>query len=88
MTAADYAQLLKDGMAFHQEISVPVRGQYYLRTAIHDMNSDRVGAVEVPIAEVAHLDPLQTPVAAVMVPVSSVQLPASAPAAPVAPTPK
>ena len=39
-------------MAFHQEISVPVRGQYYLRTAIHDMISDRVGAVEVPIAEV------------------------------------
>ena len=52
MTAADYAQLLKDCMVFHQEISVPVRGQYYLRMAIHEMVSDRVGAVEVPIAEV------------------------------------
>lgn len=88
MTPADYAQLLKGGMAFHQEISVPVRGQYYLRTAIHDMISDRVGAVEVPIAEVAHLDPLQTPAAAVTAPAPPVQLPANAPSAPLAPTPK
>ncbi len=86
MTPADYAQLLKGGMAFHQEISVPVRGQYYLRTAIHDMISDRVGAVEVPIAEVAHLDPLQAPAAAVIAPAQSVQLPADAPAAALAPT--
>ena len=45
-------------MAFHQEISVPVKGQYYLRTAIHDMVSDNVGAVEIPVAAVARLDPL------------------------------
>jgi hypothetical protein len=59
MTPADYAKLLTGGMAFHQEISVPVRGQYFVRTAVHDMISDRVGAVEVPIAVVARLDPLQ-----------------------------
>jgi VWFA-related protein len=59
LTPADYAKLLVGGMAFHQEISVPVKGQYYLRTAIHDMVSDKVGAVEVPIAAVARLDPLQ-----------------------------
>jgi VWFA-related protein len=63
MTPADYAKLLTGGMAFHQEISVPVKGQYYLRTAIHDMISDRVGAVEVPIAAVARLDPLQAEIA-------------------------
>jgi hypothetical protein len=76
MTPADYAKMLSGGMAFHQEISVPVKGNYYVRTAIHDMISDRVGAVEVPIAEVAHLDPLQ---AAVAPPADS--------AMPVAPTP-
>jgi VWFA-related protein len=59
LTPAEYAKLLTGGMAFHQEISVPVKGQYFLRTAIHDMVSDRVGAVEVPIAAVAHLEPLQ-----------------------------
>ena len=59
LTPADYAKLLTGGMAFHQEVSVPVKGQYFLRTAIHDMISDRVGAVEVPIAAVARLEPLK-----------------------------
>jgi hypothetical protein len=58
LTSADYAKLLAGGMAFHQEISVPVKGEHYLRTAIHDMVSDRVGAVEVPVAAVARLEPL------------------------------
>ena len=60
LTPADYQQLLTGGMAFHQEISVPVKGQYFIRTAIHDMVSDRVGAVEIPVSAVAHLTPLKT----------------------------
>ena len=59
LTPADYQLLLSGGMAFHQQISVPMKGQYYIRTAIHDMVSDRVGAVEVPVATVAKLDPLK-----------------------------
>ena len=59
MSPAEYARMLKGQLAFHQEISVPVKGNYFLRTAIHDMISDRVGAVEVPIAVVARLEPLQ-----------------------------
>jgi len=58
LTAADYAKLLSGGMAFHQQVSVPVKGEHYLRTAIHDMVSDRVGAVEIPVAAVARLEPL------------------------------
>lgn len=64
LTPAQYNQLLSGVMAFHQQISVPVKGQYYLRTAIHDMVSDNVGAVEVPVAAVARLDPLQQVAAA------------------------
>jgi VWFA-related protein len=66
MSAADYERLQNSGtgIAFHQEISVPVKGQYYLRTAIHDLNSDRVGAVEVPVSAVAKLDPLKPLIAA------------------------
>jgi VWFA-related protein len=60
LTPADYAQLLTGGIAFHQEISVPVKGQYFIRTAIHDMVSDQVGAVEIPISAVARLTPLKT----------------------------
>jgi len=59
LTPAEYNTLLSGGMAFHQQISVPVKGQYYLRTAIHDMESDNVGAVEVPVSAVARLDPLK-----------------------------
>jgi hypothetical protein len=59
LTPDDFAQLQTVGMAFHQEISVPVKGQYYIRTAIHDLNSDRVGAKEVPVATVARLQPLE-----------------------------
>lgn len=80
LTPADYAKLLTGGMAFHQEVSVPVKGNYFLRTAIHDMVSDRVGAVEIPVAAVARLEPLK-PLAAVDAP--SVALPPSA--APVTP---
>jgi VWFA-related protein len=74
LTPADYTKLMVGGMAFHQQISVPMKGRYYLRTAIHDMVSDKVGAVEVPVAAVARLEPLQ-PLPALLAP--SVPLPAS-----------
>lgn len=59
LSPADYRKLLAGGMAFHQQISVPVKGDYFVRTAIHDMVSDRVGAVEVPVESIARLEPLQ-----------------------------
>ena len=58
LTPADYVKLLAGGMWFHQQISVPVKGEHYLRTAIHDMVSDKVGAVEIPVAAIARLEPL------------------------------
>jgi VWFA-related protein len=81
LTPADYAKLLSGGMAFHQQVSVPVKGQYYIRTAIHDMVSDNVGTVEVPVSVVARLDPLQQLAAA---PTAS---PDATPAAPAAQAP-
>jgi VWFA-related protein len=83
MTPAQYAEMLKGNIAFHQEISVPVKGNYFLRTAIHDMISDRVGAVEVPIAVVAHLDPLQAAAAPTLQALPG----GGAPASPAAATP-
>jgi VWFA-related protein len=46
ITAAKKATMLKSGMQFHQEISVPVKGDYYIRAGIHDRVSDAMGAVE------------------------------------------
>lgn len=84
LTPPDYNKLLAGGMAFHQEISVPVNGVHFLRTAIHDLVSDRVGAVEIPVAQVARLEPLkELPAASDAVPAApDASAPATTPAAP------
>jgi VWFA-related protein len=58
LSAETYAGLLQHGLPYHQEISVPVKGQYYLRIGIHDLTGNRVGALEVPVASVKDLAPL------------------------------
>ena len=85
LTPAQYAEMLKGNLAFHQEISVPVKGQYFLRTAIHDMVSDKVGAVEVPIVSVARLEPLQAMAAPSVAPTENTVVPASAEPVPTTP---
>lgn len=52
ITAAKKATMLKSGMQFHQEISVPVKGHYYLRAGIHDRVGDTMGAVEMDVDDV------------------------------------
>ena len=52
-----YKQLFQHGLQFHQEVSVPLSGAYYLRIGLHDLNSNRIGALEVPIASVRNLPP-------------------------------
>lgn len=42
----------------HQEISVPARGSYSLRTGIRDVRSNHIGALEVSIAAIRTLPPL------------------------------
>ena len=52
ITAAKKATMLKSGMQFHQEISVPVKGDFYLRAGIHDRVGDAMGAVEMDVNDV------------------------------------
>ena len=47
-----YAQVLANGLAMRQPIDVPAKGTYFLRVGMHDPASDRVGAVEIPVAAV------------------------------------
>jgi VWFA-related protein len=56
--AARFASLQKTGIRFRQEISVPVKGELFLRIGIHDEATGRVGAVELPISAVSKLPPL------------------------------
>jgi VWFA-related protein len=58
LAPAAYQEFLRHGIPWHQEVSVPVKGDYYLRIGIHDLTGDRVGAVEVPIATIKDLPPL------------------------------
>ncbi len=47
LSTANFAHFLQTPLSFNQDISVPVKGEYFLRIAIHDLGSDRAGAVEV-----------------------------------------
>jgi hypothetical protein len=46
---------LKTGIPFHQTISVPAKGDYYLRIAVHDTPSNKLGVIEIPIDTVRTL---------------------------------
>jgi VWFA-related protein len=55
-----YNAMLQQGLAFRQEVSVPVKGgPYFLRIGVQDQATAHVGAVEIPIESVANLKPLQ-----------------------------
>ena len=56
-------EVLHAGVPFTQQISVPARAGNVLRVAIHDNLSDKVGAVEIPVAYIRNL-PIATPDAA------------------------
>jgi hypothetical protein len=43
---------------YKQEISVPVKGEYYLRVGIHDLLTNHIGALELPVSAVVNLPPL------------------------------
>jgi hypothetical protein len=52
-----FNKLLDIGVQFKQPISVPDKGTYYLRVGIHDLISNHVGAVEIPVASIGNLSP-------------------------------
>jgi VWFA-related protein len=72
ITPEQFKRLQQIGIPFHQVISVPVKGDYSIRTAIHDLRTNRIGTTELNVAQVKNLTPLQ---------------PAPPPAPPAAPTP-
>jgi VWFA-related protein len=61
LSPSEYVTTLRTGVPYHAEISVPARGEFFVRTAVHDLASGRVGAVEIPVAAVAGLAPRTAP---------------------------
>jgi VWFA-related protein len=61
MTPRQFSALMRSGLPFHEEISVPVKGQFWIRTGIHDLNGDKVGTTEIAVALVKNLPALSVP---------------------------
>jgi len=49
---AHYRRLLQGGLTAQQQIAVPAKGSYFLRVGVHDVASDHIGAVEIPVDQV------------------------------------
>ena len=69
--ADHYGAVLRSGLRFRQEISVPVEGYSFLRIGVHEQSTNKIGTVELPVAAVSNLPALAPPPA-----------PQAAPAAP------
>ena len=52
LSDAHYRKMLQDGVPVRQEVAVPVKGNYFLRVGVHDVASDHIGAIEIPVDEV------------------------------------
>ncbi|MGF7180041.1 VWA domain-containing protein [Tunturiibacter psychrotolerans] len=61
LTPGLYERTLHTGVFFHQQISVPLKGEFYFRVGVHDVTADRDGAVEIPVASVKDLPPVVEP---------------------------
>jgi hypothetical protein len=55
--ADKFSSAMQHNLEYQQQISVPVKGEYYLRVGMRDSTSDRMGALELPVAAVAKLSP-------------------------------
>lgn len=44
---------LREGVRYQQQIAVPAKGEYYVRSGIHDLIGDKIGAIEVPASSIA-----------------------------------
>ncbi len=51
-SAAKYNEWMQRGLTLSQDIDAPAKGEYFLRMGVHDINTDHVGAVEVPLASI------------------------------------
>jgi len=61
--ADHFTAVLRSGLRFRQEISVPVEGYSFLRIGVHEQASNKIGTVELPVAAVSTLPAVAAPAA-------------------------
>jgi VWFA-related protein len=49
---AAYQSMLANGAKLRQDIDLPAKGDYTLRIGVHDLTTDRVGALEIPASAI------------------------------------
>jgi VWFA-related protein len=76
---AAYKEARDTGVQYEQQISLPVKGAFTVRVGMLDMNSGRVGSIEIPVSVIAKLPPATPTTATGTAPAPA---PASGPAAP------
>jgi hypothetical protein len=47
-----YQSMLDTGANLRQEIAIPAKGDYILRIGVHDLTTDHVGAIEIPVSSI------------------------------------
>lgn len=67
---ARYASFLKGPFAYRQQISVPAKGEYFLRLGLSDDTANHLGALELSVADLAKVTPASAPAPASAVPPS------------------
>jgi hypothetical protein len=55
---ARYKAIRNGKFAYTQQISVPAKGEFYLRLGVSDMESGRIGALELPLAALSKVAPV------------------------------
>ena len=57
----DVRKAAAHGFVWHEEISTPAKGEYFLRIGVRDEHKDKYGAVEVATSQVRNVVPAQAP---------------------------
>jgi hypothetical protein len=58
-TLDEIKQQAQQGIFCHEEVSVPAKGDSFLRIAVHDLHRDHYGAVEAATSQVQNIVPTQ-----------------------------
>jgi hypothetical protein len=67
LTLDELQRSSSQGLQYHQEFSVPAKGDFSIRLVAHDFTTNHLGAIEITPADIKDLSPLKA-VAAVRVP--------------------
>lgn len=58
ITPAAFQQMSQSGVQYQEQISVPMKGEYFLRIGLKDNLSGKVGAIEIPVSVIPAAAPV------------------------------